>query len=129
LAGIFADNPLVDLVIIASLFMLAIIIVYSIANYLVSSKLLRSYANHIKSTMDLPLVKTFVESHRRIRIEVGEDPSREVVKVFWVTSRRYPYVMVDVDKKTAKVIKAFLIKNYDDELKYNPIEARMRKRR
>ena len=129
MAGIFADNPLVDLVIIASLFMLAIIIVYSIANYLVSSKLLRSYANHIKSTMDLPLVKTFVESHRRIRIEVGEDPSREVVKVFWVTSRRYPYVMVDVDKKTAKVIKAFLIKNYDDELKYNPIEARMRKRR
>jgi hypothetical protein len=126
---VFSDNPLVDLVIIASLFMLAVIVVYSIANYIVSSRLLKSYASHIRSTMDLPLVKAFVESHRRIRIEVGEDPSRGVVKVFWVTTRRYPYVMVDVDKSTAKVIKAFLIKNYDDELKYNPVEAKMRKRK
>ncbi len=126
--GLFSDNPLVDLVITASIFLLVLIIIYSITNYYTSSKILKQYAGHIRATMELPLVKKFVDSHRRIRIQVGEDPKKDVVKVFWVTSSRYPYVLVDVDRKSMKVVKAYLIKDANDEAKYNPEEA-MRRRK
>ncbi len=120
---LFSENPLVDLVITASLFLLTLIIIYSIANYYVSSRILRRYASHIRATMELSLVKKFVDTHRRIRIQVGEDTEKDIVKVFWVTSSRYPYVLVDVDKKSAKIIKAYLIRNAEDEAKYNPEET------
>ncbi len=85
-----------------------LIMAYVIINYRQSTKALRLYADHIKATMKLREVQQFINSYRRPKIEVIEDPKGKYVYIRWYVkefSKEKPSVLVHVDKNTKKPVK------------------------
>lgn len=83
-------------------------VAYAFITYRESSKALRLYADHIKAAMYLPEVQKFVNSHRRVKVDVGEDREGKKVLVRWFVrefDREHPSVTVYVDKETKKPLK------------------------
>ncbi len=88
--------------------MFFLIIAYVIVNYRESSRALKLYADHIRSTMELEEVQNFIRSYRKPKIEVGEDRSGKYVLVRWYVkefNKEKPSVLVHVDKITKKPVK------------------------
>ncbi len=88
--------------------MLFLLIASVILNYTQSNKALKLYSEHIKSTMQLKEVRRFIETHRKPKIEVGEDKTGKYVLVRWYTrelNRERPSVLVHVDKETKKPVR------------------------
>ena len=84
------------------------ILIYIIITYRDTTKALKLYADHIKATMSLPEVQNFINTYRRPKIEVGEDPSRKLVIVRWYLkefNKEKPSVLVYVDKNSKKPLK------------------------
>jgi len=86
---------------------LAILLVYTIINFRESNKILSRYSHVIRETMNDPTVKKFIESHRHVRVQIEE--THPVVKIYWVTRTRYPYVIAEYNKETGTVTRVQLI--------------------
>lgn len=88
--------------------MFFLILAYIVITYRDTTKALKLYADHIKATMGLPEVQNFINTYRKPRIEVGEDPSGRIVLVRWYIkefNKEKPSVMVYVDKNSKKPMK------------------------
>ncbi len=88
--------------------MFFLLLAYIIITYRDTTKALKLYADHIKATMELPEVKNFIETYRRPKIEVGEDPTRRMVIVRWYVkefNKENPSVLIYVDKNSKKPLK------------------------
>lgn len=85
-----------------------LIIAYVVMTYRETTRALRLYADHIKATMGLREVQQFIQSYRKPKIEVIEDPKGKLVYIRWYIkefSKDKPSVLVHVDLKTKKPIK------------------------
>ena len=102
-----ASNPLIYIayIMVGLLFLL---IGGVMVNYFQSNKALKLYAEHIRSTMNLKEVQKFINTHRKPKIEVGEDKTGKYVLVRWYIkelNKKRPSVLVHVDKETKKPVK------------------------
>ena len=88
--------------------MFFLILAYIIITYRDTTKALKLYSEHIKATMELPEVRKFIDTYRKPKIEVGEDPSGRMVLVRWYVrefNKEKPSVMIYVDKNSKKPLK------------------------
>jgi hypothetical protein len=102
-----AGNPLLYLAYVM-VGMFVILLAAIILNVVQSNKALKLYADHIKATMNLKEVQKFINTHRKPKIEVGEDKTGKYVLVRWYVrerNRERPSVLVHVDKETKKPVK------------------------
>ncbi|MEB3846323.1 MAG: hypothetical protein GSR83_04670 [Desulfurococcales archaeon] len=107
-------NPLQDyqaLSLIAFTF-LVILLAYTIINFRESNRILSRYSHVIRETMNNPTVKEFIESHRNVKVQIEE--THPVIKVYWVTRTRYPYVIAEYDEETRTVTRVQLIDSNEE---------------
>jgi len=83
-------------------------VAYAVINYRQQTKALNLYAKYVKLTLNLPEVVKFTQSHRRPKIDVGEDrEGKKVLVRYYVKEldRDHPSVTVTIDKDSMKVLK------------------------
>jgi heptaprenylglyceryl phosphate synthase len=107
--NLLQDNQFLSIIAFA---FLGILLVYTIINFKESNKILRRYSHIIKETMKNPIVREFIETHRNIKVQVEETHSS--IKIYWITTARYPYVIVEYDKKAGTITRARLIDSNDE---------------
>lgn len=83
-----------------------IIFAYVIINYRETTKALKLYGEHIRSTMEMREVKQFIEAYRKPRVMVWEE--NNIVYVRWYLSdfrKDAPALTVEVDKASKKPLR------------------------
>jgi len=104
-----------EMISLVTLLLLLIILLYIMLNHRESAKILENYGEIIKRTMDLEEVKQFISLHKRIMVQVEE--GNGMVRVYWVTNTRYPYIVVFFDKSQGRIRNVVHVRVREDEVK------------